>query len=46
MGSIIHAIQIPVGSADDIITGFINSINTTLKGLGTVAGDVLHFIGS
>ncbi|WP_430331477.1 hypothetical protein [Rhodococcus sp. ACT016] len=46
MGSIIDAIRIPVGSADDVITGFINSINTTIAGLGKVAGDVLSFIGS
>ncbi|GAB2658050.1 hypothetical protein ABI214_06725 [Prescottella soli] len=46
MGSIIEAIRIPVGSADAILTGFIDSIDRTLNGLGDLAGGLLGRIGS
>ena len=38
MGSIVDAILIPVGSADDVLAGVINSINTTIAGIADVAG--------
>jgi len=44
-GSIIDAIRIPVGSADAVLTGVINSINVTLAGVGKVFNDVTGSLG-
>ncbi|WP_164877486.1 hypothetical protein [Prescottella agglutinans] len=38
MGSILDAVMIPVGSADVVLAGFIDSITVTLQGVGKVAG--------
>lgn len=46
MGSIINAIKIPVGSADIIFTGLIDSANYALAGLSSLVGGVLGSLGS
>ncbi|WP_433610996.1 hypothetical protein [Prescottella agglutinans] len=38
MGSILDAVMIPVGSADVILAGFINSISVTIAGINDVVG--------
>jgi len=38
MGSILDAVMIPVGSADAVLAGFINSITVTIAGIADVAG--------
>ncbi|PTR30391.1 hypothetical protein C8K36_102239 [Rhodococcus sp. OK519] len=41
MGSIGTAIQIPLGSADTVLAGLINSVTGVIAGFGTLVGEAL-----
>lgn len=41
MGSIGTAIQIPLGSADAVLAGIINSVTVVVGGIGTLFGEAL-----
>lgn len=45
-GSVFDAIQIPFGSADLVVAGFLNSANYVLAQVSDIAGNVLGFFGS
>ena len=46
MGSILTAIKIPVGSADAVLTGLIQSVDRVLNDLGDLASQVVGSLGS
>ncbi|WP_305094275.1 hypothetical protein [Prescottella sp. R16] len=45
-GSVTDAIAIPVGSADTVVTGFVNSITQVVVGVSALAQDLLGNFGS